>query len=362
MGQGRWLVPLLVAIGCYQSTRDDDEDLPNGDAPARLDGAPKVDARPFEPPPPNCGDGTLDADEECDDGNADDGDACVRCRGAVCGDGALRRVFEQCDDGNDGQDDGCTSLCLQCDAATQFAGTGGHCYSRIDTLRPFNEASVACGFGYLVVHGTLGSQTTVFDAVLAGTTGPYWFGLHDTRVEGTFEWMNFATLGYTDWDTGQPDDGAGAGADCMAIAVSTADWRDYDCATARKALCEDDGAWSFGADGHGYRVIWGRATFDEAVSICADRGGYIAALTTPDEAAIVLAQVPADPRVRAWIGANDRTTEGSFVWTTGEAFSYAGWAAGQPAADGDCAALAADLGGWDDVSCTGRRPFVCEVE
>src|SRR5688572_18827170 len=124
-----WLVAVLLT-GC--STSADEEDLPTGDAPDRIDAEPKADAPPFELPPPTCGDGVLNTDEgeECDDLNEDDGDACVRCKHAVCGDGAMRRVFEQCDDGNLGQADGCTTRCLSCGGANQYAGSGGHCYTR----------------------------------------------------------------------------------------------------------------------------------------------------------------------------------------------------------------------------------------
>lgn len=45
----------------------------------------------------SCGDGVLQPGEECDDGNADAGDACIRCRRAYCGDGHRHRGVEDCD-------------------------------------------------------------------------------------------------------------------------------------------------------------------------------------------------------------------------------------------------------------------------
>ena len=52
-----------------------------------------------------CGDGIVrldaEAPEECDDGNADDGDDCLpNCMEARCGDGVLWIDEEDCDDGN----------------------------------------------------------------------------------------------------------------------------------------------------------------------------------------------------------------------------------------------------------------------
>jgi cysteine-rich repeat protein len=45
-----------------------------------------------------CGNGFTDAGEECDDGNADNTDACLSdCRSATCGDGFVRSGTEDCD-------------------------------------------------------------------------------------------------------------------------------------------------------------------------------------------------------------------------------------------------------------------------
>jgi cysteine-rich repeat protein len=59
-----------------------------------------------------CGNGKLEADEGCDDGNASDSDACVAgCAFARCGDGLVQAGVEGCDDGNAVPDDGCTTAC-----------------------------------------------------------------------------------------------------------------------------------------------------------------------------------------------------------------------------------------------------------
>lgn len=54
-----------------------------------------------------CGNGRIDSDEACDDGNATSGDSCsATCQGE-CGDGVVQYT-EGCDDGNTTADDGCT--------------------------------------------------------------------------------------------------------------------------------------------------------------------------------------------------------------------------------------------------------------
>jgi cysteine-rich repeat protein len=62
--------------------------------------------------PGECGDGVLNGDEECDDGNAAQNDACLpTCEFARCGDGFTHVGTEQCDDGDDDDTDACTSNC-----------------------------------------------------------------------------------------------------------------------------------------------------------------------------------------------------------------------------------------------------------
>ncbi|MCB9752049.1 MAG: DUF4215 domain-containing protein [Myxococcales bacterium] len=64
------------------------------------------------PPAPECGDGVVDANEECDDGpgNADTAACKSDCTLQQCGDGFVG-PGEACDDGNDVDDDGCTNAC-----------------------------------------------------------------------------------------------------------------------------------------------------------------------------------------------------------------------------------------------------------
>jgi cysteine-rich repeat protein len=59
-----------------------------------------------------CGDGVVQGSEQCDDGNFDDGDACVTgCVNATCGDGLVEKGVEECDDGNQVDGDGCSKTC-----------------------------------------------------------------------------------------------------------------------------------------------------------------------------------------------------------------------------------------------------------
>lgn len=69
---------------------------------------------------PVCGDGNVDAGEDCDDENDSNQDACLNtCEAASCGDFFVQDGVEDCDDGNTDNFDGCTNTCV---AATCSAG------------------------------------------------------------------------------------------------------------------------------------------------------------------------------------------------------------------------------------------------
>lgn len=64
----------------------------------------------------DCGNGSEESDEQCDDGNSLSGDGCSRaCQlevegGPICGN-SQKESWEQCDDGNNDNGDTCTNLC-----------------------------------------------------------------------------------------------------------------------------------------------------------------------------------------------------------------------------------------------------------
>jgi uncharacterized delta-60 repeat protein len=64
--------------------------------------------------PPNCGDGIVDPGEQCDDANYDEQDACLNsCSAASCGDDHVWNGVEECDDGNASNADGCLATCVR---------------------------------------------------------------------------------------------------------------------------------------------------------------------------------------------------------------------------------------------------------
>ncbi|MCX4247489.1 SBBP repeat-containing protein [Paraliomyxa miuraensis] len=86
----------------------DTSESSTGDA-STSDGADVTTAEPQ----PICGDEVVEANEECDDGDANANDAGCKldCTLAFCGDGLVHEGVEACDDGNTDDDDGCRSDC-----------------------------------------------------------------------------------------------------------------------------------------------------------------------------------------------------------------------------------------------------------
>jgi hypothetical protein len=66
-----------------------------------------------------------------------------------------------------------------------------------------------------------------------------------------------------------------------------------------------------------------------------------------------------------WIGYNDRSSEGTWVWDSGATSTYTQWAADEP--DGGTSENCAELNqkhprtGWVDGDCSTDRRYVCEA-
>ncbi len=77
--------------------------------------------------PQRCGDGTIQAGEECDDGDTVNTNQCTNeCRSAVCGDNIVQ-TWEQCDDGNKIDGDECSNVCKLAACGDGLVQNGEEC-------------------------------------------------------------------------------------------------------------------------------------------------------------------------------------------------------------------------------------------
>ena len=70
-----------------------------------------------------------------------------------------------------------------------------------------------------------------------------------------------------------------------------------------------------------------------------------------------------DTKSGVWIGLNDITTEGSFVWSDGSSVTHTKWTSGEPNNEfniQDCVMSTRD-GKWEDSQCERELPFICET-
>ncbi|MBW2528345.1 MAG: DUF4215 domain-containing protein [Deltaproteobacteria bacterium] len=105
----------------------------------------------------DCGSGTVDEGEECDDGNDSNTDACTNdCLEAVCGDELVHEGVEECDDGNDSNTDACTNECQDAECGDGFVQEG---VEECDDSNTVNEDACTaecvpnvCGDGFVDVN------------------------------------------------------------------------------------------------------------------------------------------------------------------------------------------------------------------
>jgi cysteine-rich repeat protein len=159
----------------------------------------------------------------------------------ACGNGFVEAP-EECDDANDIAGDGCEACVVVCMGAFEAKDAStAHCYKAdpgaTDTWGGARASCVAWG-GDLAAIG--GDPEQAFVATFLPTSS--WLGGTDAATEGAFAWSNGDPFVYTHWNALEPND-ANADEDCVEIygpEVTTAPmvWNDLSCALVLPYLCE----------------------------------------------------------------------------------------------------------------------------
>jgi hypothetical protein len=166
-------------------------------------------------------------------------------------------------------------------------------------------------------------------------------------------------------------DGDGASAcegDCddrdPAIAlggVEICDAKDNDCdGTVDEMACAPCTRSTYGD--HSYLFCPNRLVWTDARDFCLARGRDLLAITDNLEESWLSAEIDTRLGAGPWMGLNDLTTEGDFVWSNGEPADYLNWASGEPNDSGgeDCAQARWSGDAWNDAVCGYANTFVCE--
>ena len=121
-------------------------------------------------------------------------------------------------------------------------------------------------------------------------------------------------------------------------------------------------------NGHYYQRFDTFKYWTDARDYCQSVNGHLATITSRSEDDFVnqnLVQNLAQPGAPVLLGGTDRISEGTWQWITGEAWSYADWAPGQPDNNNEQDYLAywnnpTYPGQWDDSYGGVLLPFICE--
>ena len=142
----------------------------------------------------------------------------------ICGDGIDQDCSGRADDAID---------CPDCIAATRL----GRNYALCARARTYADARLACqAIGLdLAVPGSRGENTFLQGLLSGGATSTSWLGLTDAAVEGTWRTVAGATLTFTSWEAGEPNNAGNQ--DCTQM-YENGNWDDLDCGALLSAVCE----------------------------------------------------------------------------------------------------------------------------
>eukprot|EP00058_Branchiostoma_floridae_P003426 XP_002588914.1 hypothetical protein BRAFLDRAFT_89102 [Branchiostoma floridae] len=124
-----------------------------------------------------------------------------------------------------------------------YAEFRGICYKASDTQKTFSGATAACGEKGGTLAMPRDAETNAFLISLHNAvsySGHFWFGLHDRREEGSFEWVDGSALGtYNNWAPGEPNNGHRGNQDCVLYAAYLKDkWADFPCDWPYRFICQ----------------------------------------------------------------------------------------------------------------------------
>ncbi|MEJ7729979.1 MAG: lectin-like protein [Polyangiaceae bacterium] len=165
----------------------------------------------------------------------------------VCGNGTIEAP-EECDDGNDATGDGCAACLVECSGAGEVEDPATHHCYRFAGEQSWDNALADCTqWGGHLAAVTSDAEIAFVRPHLEERT---WIGGNEKAKEGQWIWQNGEPWAYAPWNVGEPNNGGnntGGGPpddeDCLELYDNANDiapygFADSDCPAAHVALCE----------------------------------------------------------------------------------------------------------------------------
>ena len=296
-----------------------------------------------------------DADEVCDavdndcDGDVDDEDDDVIDPETWYADAD--------EDGFGDPDDQATG----CDAPSGYVGDDQDCDDDEDAINP--DATEVCNEIDDDCDGAIDDD----DTGLNDTDIPTWYADDDgdgygddtgLPVPACDQPSGFTTTN-TDCDDSDASINPGESESCNG--------RDDDCdgVADSSSVCPCDVEYDTGDYEHPYMLCQTTRSWTSARSQCSSYDYHLADIEDLAENLLLDTLVDSYSSDEWWVGYNDRSTEGTFVWDGGSSATWTNWHVDEPNDSGgeDCTELNrwAD-GTWNDADCSDSKYYVCEFE
>jgi hypothetical protein len=112
--------------------------------------------------------------------------------------------------------------------------------------------------------------------------------------------------------------------------------------------------------GGSYFYVTSAMNWTDAKNYCVSQGARLANINNSTQNTSLHSLL--DVGSSAWVGANDISSEGTWLWHNGGALSYTNWASGEPNNSGgeDCGLMYESTAQWNDAGCSSTYKFVCE--
>ncbi|KAJ8344765.1 hypothetical protein SKAU_G00289580 [Synaphobranchus kaupii] len=203
-----------------------------------------------------------------------------------------------------------------------------------------------------------------------------WIGLHDTKVEMSFEWSDHTPVIFTYWHPFEPNSFRNAQEDCVTIWGPEARWNDSPCNFTLPSICKKQAQKTEGrTQDHGCKPGWrwhspscywvgeDQVTFEEARKVCMSQVASLVTITNRFEQAFISSLILGRLSDSFWIALQDLNSTGTFHWLSGDKVSYTNWNRDQPGlSKGGCVTLATgdSTGLWEVKDCgSAKAKYIC---